>query len=164
MLLRPSMRENYRYILIRITPETLPCEAKDLYLAVSEAYSSFHGDRDGARAWVAVLEVRFPYAIIRCRRGTEPATEAAVATVTRVAGRPVALHPVKTSGTILTLREDLAGKKTGQVRTGHVRMNGEEIPALFSAAGRIDLKEKGINLHMLQYIAEEDIEDLYYDE
>lgn len=37
-------------------------------------------------------------------------------------------------------------------------------PAEFFPAGRIDLKEKGINLKIPLYITEEDIEDLYYDE
>lgn len=162
MRLRPSMRENYRYILIRFTPEKIVIEGLDLFLAVSDAVISLYGDLESARMWPSVMEVTGHQAIIRCRRETVKELETALATITEVGGEPVAVHPVCTSGTIKTLREKRSPVCSEQ--TGRVVIDKVPYDCIFLQGGRIDLKEKGINLGTPRYITEEDTEERYYDE
>lgn len=156
------MRENYRYILVRVTPYIIAIEGRDLFLAVSDAVISLYGDLESARMWPSVMEVSGHQAIIRCRRETVKELETALATITEIAGEPAAVHPVCTSGTIKTLR-----KKRSLARyekTGRVVIDKTPYDCIFLHGGRIDLKEKGINLGTPRYITEEDTEERYYDE
>ncbi len=162
MRLRPSMRENYRYILARVE-STEQIDAKDIYLAISDTFVSLFGEIQASYAWVAVMEYKVPYTIIRFRRGFEQKVEAALAATTLVKGTSAVLHPVKTSGTIKPLREETQ-RKNFSSRSGKVKINDEWFSAEIRSDKRIDLKEKGINLNVPLYISEEDIEDLHYDE
>ena len=164
MRLRPSMRENYRYILARISSSPALHDSKDIYLAASESFSALFGDFESARAWIAVLESSDQYAIFRYRRGMDTRVEAALAAVCFIGGRPAAIHPIRISGTIRTLREKISRTPIGPARSGVVKKGETMHTADIFPCGRIDLKEKTINLQIPLYITEEDIEDLYYDE
>lgn len=160
MMLKPSMRENYRYILIRCTPASLKFEGRELYLALSEAVTSLFGDAFSAKVWVAVMSVSGEFSIIRCRRGTEPEVMAAVATVFRIADQDAALHTILVSGTIITLREKIA-KISRKIKEETIYIGGSPTHVIIDHSGRIDLKEKGINLQTPQYITEPDIEEYH---
>lgn len=157
MRLRPTMRENFRYILVRIIPETSVFESLELYRAVSDAVETLFGDTESARIWPSIMIVSGCHAIIRCRRGKEMYLETALATVTHIQNRGAAVHPICTSGTIRTLREKIPGDM--QIRPGAVMIGGTTCDAFFLRGGRIDLKEKGIYHDIPRYITEEDIED-----
>ena len=161
MRLRPSMRENFRYILIHIVPEQT-CDQRDIYRAVAESVTSLYGDSVTAAIWPSVMKVSGPFAIIRCRRGTEKRLETALAAITGIQGSRAAVHPVRTSGTIQTLVGHIPGDL--MIRPGKAVISGNTCDVLVSSRGRIDLKEKGIYLEIPRYITEEDTEDLYYDE
>ena len=163
MRLRPSMRENYRYLLARVI-SLCSVDTKEIYHSVSEAYCSLFGEVSSSQAWIAVMEYSRPYAIFRFRRGNEKRVEAALTCVTSIKGIPSVIHPLKISGTIKTIREEIHKGKTDSIRVGKVKMKAGKFPAEIYENGRIDLKEKGINLKIPLYITEEDIEDLYYDE
>ncbi len=156
------MRENYRYILARVVSVEL-VDAKDIYLSISDTFGSLFGEIQASYAWVAVMEYNIPYTIIRFRRGYEQKVEAALAAITSVKGASAVIHPVKTSGTIRTVREEIH-KRNFSSRPGKVKMNGEWFSAEIRTDNRIDLIEKGINPNIPLYITEEDIEDLHYDE
>jgi ribonuclease P/MRP protein subunit POP5 len=164
MRLRPSMRENYRYMLARISSQKQLHEAKEIYLATSESYRSLFGEGEAARTWLAVMETTGMYTIFRYRRGSDKHIEAALATVCFIGGEPSAIHPMLISGTIRTLREEMKKKQIYSARTGKVKQGEIWYFAKICPTGRIDLKEKGINLQIPLYITEEDIKDLYYDE
>ena len=164
MRLRPSMRENYRYMLARISSRTDHYESKEIYLSASESFRALFGEGEAARTWIAVMETTGPYTIFRYRRGSDRHIETALAAVCFIGGEPSAIHPVLISGTIRTLREEMKKKVTCSMRTGSVRQGELWHTAEISSTGLIDLKEKGINLHIPLYITEEDIEDLNYDE
>jgi ribonuclease P/MRP protein subunit POP5 len=163
MRLRPSMREDYRYMLAMITP-SFQGDAKEVYHAVHEAFQCLYGDILGARAWIAVMEYSNPWVIFRYRRGEDNRVETALACTGSIAGVPVAIHTVRRSGTIRTLREIIKRKGVECTRSVTIRMNEEMLQAVVIPPGRINLKGKGINLQIPLYITEEDIEDLYYDE
>jgi RNase P/RNase MRP subunit POP5 len=158
------MRENYRYILAGIYPPCQENDAKEIYLAANEAFSSLFGEVEGSRAWIAVMECTDEFVIFRYRRGTDTQVEAALATIMKIGERLVVIHPVKKSGTIRTIREEIQRKNTKSVRCGNVQLGETWHRAVFSQFKNIDLKEKGINLQIPLYITEEDIKDLNYDE
>ncbi|HOL42377.1 MAG TPA: Rpp14/Pop5 family protein [Methanospirillum sp.] len=161
MRLRPSMRENFRYVLARISPD-FPFESRDLYRSIAESVTSLYGDGIAAQIWPSVMQVSAPYAIIRCRRGMEHYLETALSAIAQIQGIPAAIHPQKTSGTIRTLQEKIPSCITK--RNAKVVISGVRYDAVVSIQGRIDLKEKGIYHEIPRYITEEDTEDLYYDE
>ncbi len=103
----PTLRQNRRYVLVRIAPVSLVPDGKALYLAIAEAVSSLYGDDGAAVIDQAVVAVERGHAIVRCRRGEEERLIAAIATVTAVDGTACALHPRAVSGTILSLRDRL---------------------------------------------------------
>ncbi|PWR69944.1 Rpp14/Pop5 family protein [Methanospirillum lacunae] len=162
MRLRPSMRENYRYILTRVVSKE-QIDAKDIYLSISDSFISLFGEVQASYAWVAVMEYSQPYTIIRFRRGYEQKVETAMAAVTNVKGIAAVLHPLKTSGTIKTIREEIS-KGENSYRSCRVKYHDEWFSVRILPQGWIDLKEKGINPNIPLYITEEDIEDLHYDE
>lgn len=164
MRLRPSMRENYRYVLVNIHLTGGNPDPRDIYLAASESFSALFGEFKSARAWIAVMESSDRHAIIRYRRGMDTQVEAALAAVCAIGGYQAAIHPVRISGTIRTLRERISRQGKKSARTGAVKMGEYTYKVDIHPSGLIDLKEKGINLQIPLYITEEDIEDLYYDE
>ncbi|PKL59892.1 MAG: hypothetical protein CVV33_05495 [Methanomicrobiales archaeon HGW-Methanomicrobiales-4] len=164
MRLRPSMRENYRYMLARISSQKPISEAKEIYLAASESYRSLFGEEEAARTWIAVMETTGTYTIFRYRRGSDKRIEAALAAVCFIGSEHSAIHPMLISGTIRTLREEMKKKQISSAKTGKVKLGVFWYSAEIRQTGQIDLKEKGINLQIPLYITEEDIEDLYYDE
>jgi ribonuclease P/MRP protein subunit POP5 len=162
MRLRPSMRENYRYILATVASKE-QIDAKDIYLAISDTFCSLFGEIQASYAWVAVMEYTQPHTIIRFRRGYEQKVETAMAAITTIKGVTAVIHPLKTSGTIKTIREEI-WKTDNSYRSGRVKFHEEWFSVRIQPHGWIDLKEKGINPNIPLYITEEDIEDLHYDE
>jgi len=163
MRLRPSMRENYRYTLARVFVKG-SIDPKEIYLAASDAYCLLFGEIQASYAWIAVMDYSAPYVIIRFRRGNEQKVEAALAIVASIKGTPAVIHPIKISGTIKTIREEIKKRNFSPSLTGKVKINDDWFSAEILSDRRIDLKEKGINLKIPLYITEEDIKDLYYDE
>lgn len=163
MRLRPTMRENYRYILARISPPIRIFEGKEIFLAAAEAFTSLFGEIEASRAWIAVMESSDQHVIFRCRRNTDSRVEAAIATILQISGTQVVIHPILKSGTIRTLREE-RDRIVKPSTNGRVFLENAWHNAVFSHSGEIDLKEKGINLQIPLYITEEDIKDRYYDE
>ena len=154
--------KNFRYLLIRVAPDTIAYESRDLYRSIVEAVESMYGDLPAARIWPSVVFVSGQYSIIRCRRGLEESLEAALATITSIMNVPVAVHPVLTSGTIRTLQDKIPDERI--VRKGRVIISKHSYDAVFHLNGGIDLKENGIYHEIARYITEEDTEDHYYDE
>ena len=105
--LPPTLRVNKRYVLCRIVPHGIDADGKEVYYAVYDAVASLFGDNGAAEIGMSVVHTEGNWAIIRCTRGTEKKLQAAVSTVTAVAGMPCAIRPVLTSGTVLTLKEKI---------------------------------------------------------
>lgn len=103
----PTLRQDRRYVLVRVAHASLVPDGKALYLAIAEAVAAVYGDAGAAVIDQAVVAVERGHAIVRCRRGEEERLIAAVATVTAVDGTACALHPRAVSGTIRSLRDRL---------------------------------------------------------
>jgi ribonuclease P/MRP protein subunit POP5 len=107
----PTLRENRRYILVRVEPAGTVIDQKELYYAISDAVTSLWGDAVAGVITQAVVAAENGYVIIRCLRGTEKELALALSTVTACRDVRIALRIVAASGTIESLRERIRTKK-----------------------------------------------------
>ncbi len=153
----PTLRQNRRYILIRIAPSYPALEGKPLYLAVAEAVVALFGDQGAARIDQAVVATMPGHAVVRCRRGEEERLIAALATVTTVEERRIALHPRAVSGTIRSLKDRIVAPPEPIVLAGD---DDEGAPRRVRiGAIRVDVTEhdyKGENVLHFETIHPED--------
>ncbi|MDO5845341.1 MAG: Rpp14/Pop5 family protein [Methanocorpusculum sp.] len=96
--LPPTLRENRRYILIKIDG-AVPIQ-KDIYRAAADAVRELFGDAGAAEMHPAVVWSEGAYAVVRCTRGFEQKCIAALACVTKAGGAPTVFRTVAVSGTI----------------------------------------------------------------
>nr|WP_321351833.1 Rpp14/Pop5 family protein [uncultured Methanoregula sp.] len=101
----PTLRENRRYILVRVVPAGTPIDQKELYYAISDAVTSLWGDSMAALITPAVVAAEGDYVFIRCRRGTERELTIALSTVTSCRETRLALRTLAVSGTMESLRD-----------------------------------------------------------
>ena len=78
----PTLRENRRYILVRVEPAGTVIDQKELYYAISDAVTSLWGDAAAGVITQAVVAAENGHVIIRCLRGTEKELALALSTVT----------------------------------------------------------------------------------
>lgn len=156
----PTLREKKRYILSRIEPPGLDPDPKELYFSVLESVSSLFGDAESARMVPVVISSGGGYAIVRVGRGYEEKARVALATLSSVAERRAALHPVATSGTILGLRRRIA---RADPRAGReipsLTFRGREYLARRYPGQKVDLLEKGIKSQELLFLTVDDLEE-----
>ena len=103
--LPPTLRENRRYILIRI--EGSEPTQKEIYKAIAESVTDLFGDVGAAKMHPAVIWSEGAYAVVRCSRGTEREVTAAIACITHAGGNSVVFRTVRTSGTILGVKNGI---------------------------------------------------------
>lgn len=101
----PTLRDNRRYVLARYEPGYCEFDPKKMYYAVQDVVTGLFGDLHSASVGQAVLSCGGGFLIIRCLRGGEETLETALAAVTSVGDESVAIHPLRTSGTMKTLRD-----------------------------------------------------------
>jgi ribonuclease P/MRP protein subunit POP5 len=102
--LPPTLRENRRYILIRVESSSLPSQ-KEIYYAIADAAASLFGDAGSSLMRPAVVWSEGEYAVVRCTRGFEQQLIAAAAVVTKCSGMPAVFRTIRTSGTIRGVRK-----------------------------------------------------------
>jgi RNase P/RNase MRP subunit POP5 len=125
--LNPAMRENFRYILVKIEPYDAQSlyagasgeehttisqyNAKELYYTISAAITDWYGDSIAAQIGVAVPAIIGPFAIIRMRRGTQRDVFAILPFIREHLHTEIRLAALQTSGTIRTLKEEIYRKQ-----------------------------------------------------
>jgi ribonuclease P/MRP protein subunit POP5 len=125
----PTLRENRRYILVRVEPAGTVIDQKELYYAISDAVTSLWGDTVAGVITQAVVAAENGHVIIRCLRGTEKELALALSTVTACRDVRLALRIVAASGTIESLRERI---RAGVPATEPVPEHVTESVAVFS--------------------------------
>jgi ribonuclease P/MRP protein subunit POP5 len=156
----PTMRAKKRYILARIQPEQPDPDPKELYFAVQESVTSLFGDALAARMMPGVMTCGAGYALIRCVRGYEGPLRIALLTLTSVAERRIALHPVATSGTMLALRRRIARMCPLCTETiSPLKFRDKEYLARRYPGQKVDLLEKGIKRQELLFLTQDDLEE-----
>ena len=170
----PTLRENRRYILVRVEPAGTVIDQKELYYAISDAVTSLWGDAVAAVIMQAVVAAENEHVIIRCLRGTEKELVLALSTVTACRDARLALRIEAASGTIESLRKRIRAKKPGtepssEMVTGSAGNGGAgpgecifaEKPFLIVHCNgqKVDVIEKGFkNAHRL-FLTRSDLEN-----
>lgn len=122
----PTLRENRRYVLVRVEPAGTVIDQKELYYAISDAVTSLWGDAVAGVITQAVVAAEHGHVIVRCLRGTEKELALALSTVTACRDTRLALRIVAASGTMESLRERIRNGK-------NVAGTAPESPAIFPA-------------------------------
>jgi ribonuclease P/MRP protein subunit POP5 len=158
----PTLRENRRYILVRVEPAGTVIDQKELYYAISDAVTSLWGDAAAGIITQAVVAAESGHVIIRCLRGTEKDLAIALPTVTACREVRLALRIVAASGTIESLRERIrAGPPPeGPVpETGDRVFDRKEVSIVYCNGQKVDVIEKGFkNAHRL-FLTKSDMEN-----
>ena len=160
----PTLRENRRYILVRVEPAGTVIDQKELYYAIADAVTSLWGDAAGGIIMQAVVAAEEGHVIIRCLRGTERELAIALSTVTACRDTRLALRIVAASGTMESLRE--------RIRSPQEQSPGEPVPGPEGCLSdkkeilvtrcngqKVDVIEKGFkNAHRL-FVTRSDMEN-----
>jgi len=169
----PTLRENRRYLLVRVEPAGTVIDQKDLYYAIADAVTSLWGDSVAGVITQAVVAAENGHVIIRCQRGTERELALALSTVIFCRETRLALRIVAASGTIESLRERIRAitplpEPVPEHVTGPVAASSAEPaecvfagkPFLFAHCNgqKVDVIEKGFkNAHRL-FLTRSDLE------
>ena len=158
----PTLRENRRYILVRVEPAGTVIDQKELYYAVSDAVTSLWGDSVAGVITQAVVAAENGHVIIRCLRGTEKELALALSTVIACRDVRLALRIVAASGTIESLRErihDHPAPGEPVPGTGDFFFENREVHLLYCNGQKVDVIEKGFkNAHRL-FLTRSDLEN-----
>ena len=170
----PTLRENRRYILVRVEPAGTAIDQKELYYTISDAVTSLWGDTVAGVITQAVVAAENGYIIVRCLRGTEKELALALSTVTACRDVRLALRIVAASGTIESLRERIHAENpvtepVSEPVTGPAGTGGAEPAACVFAekpfvimncnGQKVDVIEKGFkNAHRL-FLTRSDLEN-----
>jgi ribonuclease P/MRP protein subunit POP5 len=162
----PTLRENRRYLLVRVEPAGTDIDQKELYYAISDAVTSLWGDTVAGVIMQAVVAAENGHVFIRCLRGTEKELALALSTVTACRDTRLALRIVAASGTIESLRERIrpAGPVTEPAGTGGAEPCecgfAEKKFLMVNCNGqKVDVIEKGFkNAHRL-FLTRSDLEN-----
>jgi ribonuclease P/MRP protein subunit POP5 len=170
----PTLRENRRYILVRIEPAGTVIDQKELYYTISDAVTSLWGDAAAGVITQAVVAAEDGHVIIRCLRGTEKELALALSTITTCRDVPVALRIVAASGTIQSLRERIRAKKrvpetgsepgtepvgTSGAKDGECVFLEKPFLVIYCNGQKVDVIEKGFkNAHRL-FLTRSDLEN-----
>jgi len=152
------MRQKRRYILVRILPAGTHPDSKQLYLAIHEAATSLFGDAAIGLAAPAVVFCDGEYAVVRCLRGTEQDLATALATVTFIGDRRIALRTLATSGTISAMKRRMKPVcQTGEA--SEILLGEKYFTAYHYPCQKVDLIEKSNKHQKLLFFTETDMEE-----
>ncbi len=152
------MRQKRRYILARVLPSGSCPDQKQVYLAVLDAATALFGDAEIGLAQPAVVYSDDQYMIVRCSRGSEDAIATALATVTAVDDRRVALRTIAVSGTILSLKQRMRHVRP-VTEPGEYALGERYFTMYRYPRQKVDLVEKSIKHQKLLFFTETDLEE-----
>jgi ribonuclease P/MRP protein subunit POP5 len=157
----PTLRENRRYILVRVEPAGTEIDQKELYYTISDAVTSLWGDGMAAVIMQAVVAAESGYVMIRCRRGTEKELAIALSTVTACRDVRLALRIVAASGTIESLRERIRSSPSGspdRADPEECMFEKKTCTILHCNGQKLDVIEKGFKNANRLFISRDDLE------
>lgn len=101
-------RVRRRYLALKVEGEK-PSSERDLVRAIWNSILQLFGEYGASQTNLYLVEFNPEdgYAILRCSHKTVDMVRAAIATITRVNEKPVAIHVVRVSGTLKSLRKKL---------------------------------------------------------
>jgi len=105
--------ETQRYIFFRILKENDSSIDQSLILrAIWQSIWRYFGMKEANKIglWISQLNLEEGYGIIRCSRQTKEILISALTLIKEINGNKVILSPIKTSGTIKTIKENFENK------------------------------------------------------
>jgi ribonuclease P/MRP protein subunit POP5 len=157
--LPPTLRRKKRYMLATMDPPGIEPDPRELYHVISEAVTSLYGDAAAAAIGLSVISAASDQVIVRYTRGNDSAVRVALATVTALGERRIALRTRVTSGTLHALRRKLARKTDMEPDLSEVEYKDRTYYARRYHGQKVDLLEKGIKRQELLYITQDDLEE-----
>ncbi len=157
--LPPTLRRKKRYMLATMNPPGIGSDPRELYHVISEAVTSLYGDAAAAAIGISVISAASDQVIVRYTRGNDTAVRVALATVTALGERRIALHTKVTSGTLHALRRKLPRKIDPELDLPVAEYKGQTYCARRYHGQKVDLLEKGIKRQELLYITQDDLEE-----
>jgi ribonuclease P/MRP protein subunit POP5 len=156
----PTLRTKKRYILARIDPPGVETGPRELYYSILESFTGLFGDVLSAEAGIVLVSSEGGYAEVRCTRGLEHQVRTALATVTEVQEKKIALRSLATSGTLLALRKRRSrALPTKSEESGEWEISGSIYSARRYQGQKVDLVEKGIKGQKLLFLTQDDREE-----
>ena len=129
--LPPALRENRRYLLVKITGEfTAIPQQKEIYHAVRDAAAELFGDAGSAQMHIAVVWSEGEHAVIRCRRGWEQQTTACAAVITKLCGSAAVFRTVAVSGTVHGVKNHIKSTTWANDSLPGYRCSGKKVDSL----------------------------------
>jgi len=107
--------ERNRYILFKIIHEGyLSLEHSDILKSIWKSIWRFFGMKEANKIglWVIEIDLENEFGLIRCAHQTKEIIITALSLITEINGNKIILSPVKTSGTIKSIKNYIISKKT----------------------------------------------------
>jgi len=107
--------ERNRYILFKIIHEGyLSLEHSDILKSIWKSIWRFFGMKEANKIglWVIEIDLENEFGLIRCAHQTKEIIITALSLITEINGNKIILSPVKTSGTIKSIKNYIIFKKT----------------------------------------------------
>ncbi len=104
--MRPSERAKKRYLLYKVIgPEKEQASESQAKEAIYKSVMKFFGELAYSELYFKIVEQRNGQGILRCRRGKEVELVSCLALMSEIAGKRARPMPLRTSGTLKSLRE-----------------------------------------------------------
>ena len=106
--------ERNRYILFKIINEgLLSIEHSDILKSIWKSIWRFFGMKEANKIglWMVEIDLENKFGIIRCAHQTKEIIITALSFITEINGTKIILSPVKTSGTIKSIKEYMKTEK-----------------------------------------------------
>ena len=102
--------ERSRYILFKIINDNhQPIDHSNVFKSIWKSIWRFFGMKEATKIglWIVEINLENKYGIIRCAHQTKEIIISAISLITEINGNDIILSPVKTSGTIKSIRKFL---------------------------------------------------------
>lgn len=109
--IKPSMKENWRYIAFELISEAKPVSEKDITRAIINSIIRLLGEVGASKTNVWLLEYSKGKGLIRCSHTAVTDVVASVTTITEINNKRAMLHVIGVSGTIKKAKEKYLKKR-----------------------------------------------------
>lgn len=96
-----------RYLALKVECGEGGVDPRAVYDAVWNAVLRLFGEVGAGQAWLYIVhfDEEEKYVVLRCSHKTLPMIRAAIASVTKIGNKPAAIHVLRVSGSLNTLRK-----------------------------------------------------------
>ena len=108
---KPSMKENWRYIAFELISEAEPASEKDITRAILNSVTRLLGEVGASKTNIWLLEYSKGKGLIRCSHTAVTNVVASVTTITEINDKRALLHVLGVSGTIKKAKEKYLKKR-----------------------------------------------------